>query len=41
MGQDRFGSLFILNIKRDITNSIGTEVFVNNFSEKDRRIVLR
>ncbi|KAL4131423.1 hypothetical protein QTP88_008736 [Uroleucon formosanum] len=40
MGQERFGNLSILCIERDIANIIDTQVIVDKFSKKDRRITL-
>lgn len=41
MAEDRFSSLAMLNIERDLSNKIDTEVIVNKFAEQDRRIVLK
>ena len=38
MEQERFGNLSILCIERDIANIIDTQVIVDKFSKKDRRI---
>lgn len=36
MGQEKFGSLSILSIGRDIANLIDIRMVVNNFLNKDR-----
>jgi hypothetical protein len=40
IGQERFSYLSILCIERDIANIIDTQVIVDKFSKKDRRITL-
>lgn len=40
MGQDRFGYLSILNIERDLANSINTTIIIDNYAKKNRRITL-
>jgi len=40
IAEDRFNSLALLNIERDLLNKIDSEVIVNKFSEQDRKIVL-
>lgn len=40
MGKKRFGNLSILCIERDIANIIDTQVIVDKFSKKDRRLTL-
>ncbi|XP_008181084.1 zinc finger MYM-type protein 1-like [Acyrthosiphon pisum] len=41
MAEDRFSSLALLNIERDLSNKIDSEVIVNKFAEQDRKIVLK
>jgi len=40
MGQERFSYLSIVCIERDIANLINTQLIVDKFSKKDRRITL-
>lgn len=41
MTEDCFSFLALLNIERDLSKKINSEVIVNTFEEQDRRIVLK
>jgi len=40
MKQERFSNLSLLNIERDITNTLDTKTIIENFSVTDRKLVL-
>jgi len=41
MAEDRFSYLALLNIERNLSNKIDSEVIVRKFAEQDRKIVLK